>query len=136
LLIPAREQAIVDYYAIKHFHMACAATSGSLFILRGVWMLRDSTHLQQRWVRITPHVVDTLLLASAAALAIWSGQYPFKETWLTAKFVALIFYIVLGTIALKRGKTKPIRVAAFFAAVLAFAYIGSVAITKQPLPFV
>jgi uncharacterized membrane protein SirB2 len=99
-------------------------------------MLRDSTRLQQRWVRIVPHVVDTLLLASAAALAIWSGQYPFKDTWLTAKLVALIFYVVLGTIALKRGKTKPIRVAAFFAAVLAFAYIGSVAITKQPLPFV
>jgi len=131
-----REQAVVDYYAIKHFHMACAATSGSLFLLRGYWMLRDSARLQQRWVRIAPHMVDTMLLASATVLAAWSGQYPFVQGWLTAKLIALIFYIVLGTIALKRGKTKPVRAAAFLAAVLVFAYIGSVAITKQPLPFV
>ncbi|WP_034296055.1 SirB2 family protein [Herbaspirillum sp. RV1423] len=126
----------MDYYAIKHFHLACAASSGSLFLLRGYWMLRNSTRLQQRWVRIVPHVVDTMLLASAAVLAVWSGQYPIMQGWLTAKVVALIFYIVLGTIALKRGKTRAIRIAAFFTAVLIFAYIGSVAITRQALPFV
>ena len=60
--------------------------------------------LQQRWVKIVPHVVDTLLLVSALTLVFWSDQYPFEQPWLTAKVLALIVYIALGTIALKRGK--------------------------------
>jgi uncharacterized membrane protein SirB2 len=125
----------MDYSAIKHLHIACAALSGSLFLLRGIWMLRESTMLHQRWVKIAPHVVDTLLLASAIVMVLWSGQYPFVQNWLSAKVIALIGYIVLGTIALKRGRTKTVRVGAFIAALTVFAYIGSVAITKQALVF-
>ena len=124
----------MDYYALKHFHMTCAGLSGALFLLRGVWMLRASAMLQQKWVRIAPHVVDTLLLASAITLAVWSHQYPGQQPWLTAKVVALIAYIVLGTVALKRGRTRAVRVAAFAGALLVFAYIVMVAVTKTPLP--
>ena len=125
----------MDYLALKYFHMACAALSGSLFVLRGIWMLRDSAMLQRRWVRIAPHVVDTLLLASALILVTWSRQYPFVQNWLTAKIIALIAYIAIGTIALKRGRNKTVRVCAFIAALAIFAYIGSVAMTKQVLVF-
>jgi uncharacterized membrane protein SirB2 len=126
----------LDYYTLKHFHMGCAAVSGSLFLVRGVWMLRASPQLQQRWVRIAPHLVDTLLLASAIALAVWSGQYPFVQGWLTAKVIALLGYIVLGAVALKRGRTRTVRACAFIGALALFAYIGVVALTKQPLPFI
>jgi uncharacterized membrane protein SirB2 len=122
----------MDYFAVKHFHMSCAASSGALFFLRGVWMLRDSPLLQKRWVKIVPHVIDTLLLTSAIVLAVWSGQYPLVQPWLTAKLFALLAYIVLGTIALKRGKTKEVRTAAFIAALAVFAYIVKVAVTRQP----
>jgi uncharacterized membrane protein SirB2 len=125
----------MDYPALKHFHMGCAALSGSLFLLRGTWMLRASSMLQAKWVRIAPHVVDTLLLASAIGLAVWSHQYPGQQPWLTAKVLALLGYIVLGTIALKRGRTNGQRQAAFAAALALFAYIVMVAVTKQPLPF-
>lgn len=125
----------MDYYAIKHFHMACAASSGCLFLLRGYWMISNPILLQRRWVRIVPHLVDTLLLISATVLVILSRQYPFVEPWLTAKVMALVLYVILGTIALKKGKTKTVRVIAFIAAIAAFAYIGTVAITKLPLPF-
>lgn len=125
----------MDYLALKYFHMACAALSGSLFVLRGIWMLRDSAMLQRRWVRVAPHVVDTLLLASALILVIWSRQYPFVQNWLTAKIIALIVYIALGAIALKRGRNKTVRVCAFIAALAVFAYIGLVAMTKQVLVF-
>jgi uncharacterized membrane protein SirB2 len=124
----------LDYYTLKHFHMGCAAASGSLFLLRGIWMLRTSPLLHQRWVRIAPHLVDTLLLASAVTLAAWSGQYPFVHGWLTAKVIALLGYIVLGTIALKRGRTPAIRATAFFGALAMFAYIGAVAVSKQANP--
>lgn len=121
----------MTYLAIKHLHMTCAALSGTLFFVRGIWMLRDSALLQKRWVKIVPHVIDTVLLASALVLVAWSGQYPFVQNWLTAKVFALIAYILLGTIAIKRGKTKGVRTAAFVAALLVFGYIVKVALTRQ-----
>lgn len=125
----------MDYYTLKHFHMGCAAVSGSLFLLRGAWMLRASPRLEQRWVKVAPHLVDTLLLGSAIILAAWSGQYPFAQGWLTAKVLALLGYIVLGTIALKRGRTRAVRAGAFIGALALFGYIVAVAVTKQPNPF-
>lgn len=125
----------MEYLMLKHFHMSFAVLSGCLFVVRGVWMLSASAMLQQRWVKIAPHVVDTLLLASAIGLALWSHQYPGQQPWLTAKLVALVGYIGLGTVALKRGKTPQVRAAAFVAALLLFLYIIAVARTKSPLPF-
>jgi uncharacterized membrane protein SirB2 len=125
----------MDYLSVKYIHIGCAAVSASLFVLRGVWMLHASTLLQRRWVRIAPHVVDTLLLASAITLAVWSGQYPLAQGWLTAKLFALLGYIALGTIALKRGRTRAVRAAAFVAALILFAYIVAVAVTRHALPW-
>jgi uncharacterized membrane protein SirB2 len=121
-----------SYLALKHLHVTCALLSGSFFTLRGIWMLRDSARLQQRWVRIAPHIIDTLLLTSALIMVFWSGQYPFVQPWLTAKVLALLAYIGIGTVALKRGRTKRVRAAAFIAALATFAYIVSVALSRQP----
>ena len=123
----------MPYIALKHLHVSFVALSGLLFLVRGIWMLRASPRLQQRWARIVPHIVDTLLLASAIGLAVVSHQYPGQMPWLTAKVVALVEYIVLGTIALKRGRTRQARVLAFVGALACFAYIVSVAVTKNPL---
>jgi uncharacterized membrane protein SirB2 len=125
----------MDYYALKYLHMSCAALSGGLFLLRGCWMLFQPARLQQRWVRVAPHIIDTALLASAVTLAVLSGQYPLAQGWLSAKVLALLLYIVLGTVALKRGKTRAVRAAAFAAALACFGYIVAVAVSKQPLPF-
>jgi uncharacterized membrane protein SirB2 len=124
----------MEYPMLKHLHMSFAMLSGALFLLRGMWMLRASPMLGQRWVRIVPHIVDTVLLASAIGLALWSSQYPFAQGWLSAKLLALIGYIGLGTVALKRGRTPGIRAAAFAGALLLFVYIVSVARSKQVLP--
>ena len=122
----------MSYLALKHIHLTCVLLSGLGFVLRGFWMLRRSARLQQKWVRWVPHVVDTGLLASAIALAVLGRHYPLVEPWLTAKVAALLLYIILGTVALKRGKTYSVRVVAFFAALLVFAYIVSVALTRNP----
>ncbi|MFC0254598.1 SirB2 family protein [Massilia consociata] len=123
----------MSYIALKHLHVSFAALSGVLFLVRGIWMLSSSPRLQQRWVKIVPHVVDTLLLASAIGLATWSSQYPGQAPWLTAKVAALVAYIVLGMMALKQGRTRQVRTAAFAGALVCFAYIVSVAVTKNPL---
>lgn len=121
------------YAAFKHIHLLTVALSLGLFTLRGIWMLLDSDKLQKRWVKIVPHIIDTLLLASAIGLMFQINQYPFSEGWLTAKLLGLIAYIVLGTIALKRGKTKGTRVIALVAAFGVIAYIVGVAIRHNAL---
>ncbi len=125
----------MDYLLLKHFHMSCAALSGSFFFIRGQWMLAGSPMLQRRWVKTVPHIVDSLLLASAIGLAVWSRQYPGQMPWLTAKLAALVAYILLGAVALKYGRTKALRGAAYVGALAAFGYIVAVAVTKNPLFF-
>jgi uncharacterized membrane protein SirB2 len=126
----------MDFTLLKQLHLATIAVTLALFVLRGVWMMADSPRLQARWVRIVPHVNDTLLLASGIGLAVLIEQYPLVHGWLTAKLFALVAYIVLGTVALKRGKTKAQRIAAWFAALLVFGYMVAVAVAHDPLPFV
>ena len=112
----------------------CVVLSGLGFCLRGWWMLRESPLRQHRLTRILPHIVDTLLLGSALTMAWMSGQYPFVQGWLTAKLCGLLAYILLGMMALKRGRTQAIQARYFGLALLAYAYIVSVALTRSPLP--
>jgi uncharacterized membrane protein SirB2 len=123
------------YSVLKSVHVAAAAVSAALFALRGGWMMAAPERLRRRWVRIVPHVIDTVLLVSAIALAVMLDNFSATGGWLTAKVVALVAYIVLGTIALKRGRTLHVRVVAFVAALATFAYIVSVALTKSPAGF-
>ncbi|MGZ8156113.1 MAG: SirB2 family protein [Burkholderiales bacterium] len=125
----------MDYSTLKMLHVGAVVTSYSLFVLRGVWMIRDSALLQAGWVKVLPHVVDTVLLASAVALAFFIRQYPFVADWLTAKVIALMIYIALGTVALKRARSKRTRIAAWIAAQAVFLYIVTVAVTRNPAGF-
>ncbi len=121
--------------AVKSVHVLSAALSISLFALRGVWMLQGGARLQRRWVRIVPHGVDTVLLVSAVTLAWLSRQYPGADAWLTAKVVGLIAYIALGLVALRFGRSRRLRFSAWIAALIVFAYIVSVAVTRNPAPW-
>jgi uncharacterized membrane protein SirB2 len=124
---------MVDYPVIKAVHVICVAVSYALFFVRGVWMIRDSAMLEKRWVKILPHVNDTLLLAAAITLAVMLRQYPFVHAWLTAKVAALVGYILLGMVALRPGRTRSTRVAAWLAAQIVFLYIVAVAYTRNAL---
>jgi uncharacterized membrane protein SirB2 len=121
------------YAEIKAVHMGCAAISICGFVARGVLSLRGSPLLAAPWVRIAPHVVDTVLLASALWLAWRSAQLPFAQGWLTAKVLALLAYIALGSLGLRPGRSRRTRTVAFVLALGTFAYIVAVAITRDPL---
>jgi len=121
---------------LKYVHVTCVILSGSGFLVRGVWMMRESPWLQKKWVRVAPHIIDTILLGSAILLSIQIQQYPLVHHWLTAKVLALLAYIVIGAIGLKYGSTKKIRICAWLVAIAIFVYIVLVALTRQVLPFV
>jgi len=117
----------------KDIHVSCVILTFIFFFIRGLWMIVDSALLQRKWAKWVPPVIDTTLLASAIVLSVTLHQYPFVHAWLTAKVVALFFYIGLGMLALTYGKTKKIRIINWLAAQLCFIYIVAVAITKTPL---
>lgn len=122
------------YAALKTLHVACVALSVSGFVLRfGCTIVRPAV-LQVRAVRIVPHAVDTVLLVSGIVLA-WQLGGAGVRAWLPAKVTALILYIVLGGIALRRGGRHASGLAAAIAALMTIAYIVAVAIRKTPVPF-
>lgn len=123
------------YAAFKHIHMLCATLSIIGFIVRGALSIQGSSILQKKWIRIAPHIVDTLLLLSAIGLMFSIQQYPFVNSWLTAKLLGLIVYIFLGVVTLRIAKSQPVRVIAYLLAIATFIYVASVAVTKTPLPF-
>jgi len=122
--------------SVIHLHGLFVFLSLALFSLRGYWMLRDCPALQARWVKIAPHIVDTMLLLTAlwaAWLMFWShGTNP---AFITVKIIGLIVYIGLGLVALKLGKTKAIRLTAFIAALAVYVYLMAVGVTMQVVPF-
>lgn len=126
----------MSFMLLKHTHVTCVVISFTLFFLRGIWSFNASPIMQQGWVKVVPHAVDTLLLASALGMAYLIEQYPLVDAWLTAKFFGLVLFITLGSVALKHGRTRRIRIAAWVGAQVAFAYIVLVAMNHNPLPFI
>lgn len=116
---------------LKSIHVITVLVSISGFILRWIWIMQDSPRLQQRWVRITPHINDTLLLTTGIMLAVSIRQYPFVNGWLTAKVLALLVYIGLGMATIRHGKSKQQRIITGLAAILVFVYMLGVARTRQ-----
>jgi len=118
---------------VKTIHVSCVVLSFAGFFIRGIWMMQDSSNLKLRWVKIAPHIIDTFLLASAIVLAVQMHISPLEQSWLMAKIIALLAYIGIGTVALREGRSKQVRVSAWFWGLAIFVYIVSVALTKSVL---
>jgi len=118
------------YSTLKAVHVTAVVLSGAGFLLRYLLRLADMPAARERLLRALPHVIDTVLLASAISLAVIGRFNPLVVPWLAAKITALLVYIVAGAIALRGAPSR--RTPAFVVAVAAFAYIVSVALTKNP----
>ena len=122
----------MSYLFLKNSHTLLALLTISGFVLRGFWMMTSSDRLQQRAIRITPHILDTVFLASGIAMLVLLSLNPLSQSWLLAKFAGLIAYILLGTVAIRRGSTRQVRLLSFVGALSAFAYVVGVALSKSP----
>lgn len=121
------------YLFLKSIHGLCALLSISGFLLRCFWMRQQSPNLQRKWVKILPHIIDTVFLFSGVALVFSLGLGIGQQAWLLTKIGLLVLYIALGLVALKFGKGAGQRYVAAILAVLVFLYIIGVAIGKSPL---
>jgi uncharacterized membrane protein SirB2 len=123
------------YLQLRAVHIALAVLSVSIFTLRGLLMLAESPRVHSAWLKYPSYGVDTLLLTAALMLTSVIHQYPFQAPWLTMKVVLLVAYVVLGSVALKRGRTRAIRVIAFVAALVTVGMLFTVARAHHPLGF-
>lgn len=120
------------YTQIKWIHVWAVVLSGSLLFLRGL-----AAHLGAAWTMAWPlrwlsYTIDTVLFTAALLLVMIVRQYPFVHAWLTVKVLMLLVYIVLGSLALKRGSTRRIRIVCWIAALVVYVFIISVARSHDP----
>jgi len=81
-------------------------------------MIRAPEKLQYAWVKVFPHIVDTVLLLSAFLMLYTLQLSIIENNWLIAKICALLVYIFLGMLALKPGRPLVVRVTAWVSAML------------------
>ena len=122
----------MTYYWIRQLHIATVVFHICFFSLRFYWMLYHPALVQKRWVRRLSQFNDTMLLTAGIAMAVMSRQYPFDAPWLTAKLLVLILYILLGTMALRLGRSRRERIVSGLLALLSAGYIVSVALSRTP----
>lgn len=121
------------YLSIKYLHILTAALSVTLFSFRFHLLIRKPEGLQQRWIRVAPHINDTLLLILAVLLCFAVQQAPLITPWLSEKVAAVVLYILAGMFTLRWVKSCRGRVIWFMIALSTFAYIATIAINKTPL---
>jgi uncharacterized membrane protein SirB2 len=122
----------MDYALVRSVHISCAILSIALFATRGGMQLAGWNWRRWHWLRWLPHLNDSLLLGAAITLALISHQYPMQQAWLTAKVVALVVYVVLGSMALRAGASALRQRLTYAAALATVAYIVAVALTRSP----
>jgi len=128
---------MIDFYTqIKAFHVFVALLSGSLFALRGGFSLAGARWPNAAVVRYSSYAIDTALLTAALMLATILPGAMFANGWLTVKITLVVLYVVLGVFAMRRAKTKRMRVASYVAALLVFVSIYAIARAHDPLGFI
>jgi uncharacterized membrane protein SirB2 len=122
---------MTDLLPFLVLHVACAVASPVLFSMRA-WRSVRGLDPARGFLRVTPHVVDTVLVLAGLLLAFLAQQWPFVNAWLTAKVIAVLAYIGMGHFAVRRARTRPTRIASWLLALAVLAYVFAVAITKDP----
>lgn len=118
---------------LKLTHVALVTASGLLFALRGAAVQAGAAWAMRRPWRLLSVVIDTLLLTAGATLWWLLGLHPVRDPWLGTKLALLLLYIVLGSLAMKRGRTPAVRRASYAAALATYLFIATVALRHQPL---
>ncbi len=119
---------------LKPLHILLVVATSGLFNLRVALRLRQSALIHNKWLKIAPHVVDTLLLLSAVALTWRIHQYPLIDSWLTTKVLGVLLYIGLGFATLSEHIGKGRRIFLWLSTQTVFLSVVFVALTHLALP--
>lgn len=125
----------MDYLPLKHLHVSLVGLSVGGFLLRSMAVLAGARWVRARAVRIAPHVLDTLLLASGLWLLFKAGWGLAAAPWFSAKMAGLVAYVLLGVVALRPRTGRALRGVAWVAALAVVGWMWSVARSKNPEGF-
>lgn len=120
---------------MKHLHMTLVLLSVALFTLRFIWLLKGSTNLNKKWVKIAPHIIDTFLLLLGIGLAVKLSINPMEQLWLGEKILAIVAYIFTGYYTLKLAKNNTMRIIGYLGALGWIMLVVKIATTKQGIFF-
>ena len=123
------------YLIFKHSHLMLVLLSVCFLVIRVIGVSVNAQWVNKKLIKVAPHIIDTILLASAIGLMVILSQYPVVNAWLSAKVVALVAYVALGTMALKGQKSALQRFGFLALALLCIGYMASVALSKNPMPW-
>lgn len=127
---------MIEFYPhLRHAHIALALGSGALFALRGAASLAGMQWPHRLAVRRTSWAIDTGLLTAALLLVAILPGAVFANGWLAAKLALIVAYVVLGTFALRRGRTRRSRARFYLVALATFAMVYGIARAHHPLGF-
>ena len=125
---------MIEFHSqILFVHVLAIALSGSLFALRGFGVLASARWPQAAPVRYLSYSIDTVLLTAALMLLTMLPRAMFANGWLSLKLLLVVAYIVLGSLALKRGRSPRMRATCLAAALLVFVAIVGIALAHHPL---
>lgn len=119
----------------KHIHMTLALVSVVLFTLRFIWTLMQSKQLDKKWVKITPHIIDTFLLAVGITMMIQLAINPLEQLWMAEKLLGVLAYIFTGYYTLKLARNRMMQIFGYLGAMGWIVLVVKVAMSKQGLLF-
>ena len=120
---------------LKQLHVGFVFLTFVSFSVRSYWMYTGSGLLRSKAVRIVPHIIDSFLLLTGLTMAILYYGAFYQQQWLLLKLLGVLIYIILGSIALKLGKTMKVRIAAVFGAWAVLLYIVITARLHATIPY-
>jgi len=120
------------YPQLKLAHQLVVGASGALFALRGAGVLAGAGWADTRRLRVASVVLDTLLFALGVTLWTVLALDLRQQPWLATKLALLVVYVVLGSFALRRARTRAVRAGCYAAALATFAFMVSVAVAHHP----
>ena len=125
---------MIEFYPqVRAVHIGAVLASGAFFAMRGAGVLSGMRWPLAAPLRYLSYSIDITLLTAALMLVAMLPSAVFANHWLTVKLVLLVIYVVLGSFALRRGRSARVRGICFVFAVAVYAFMFGIAHMHQPL---
>ena len=122
-------ELIAPYYpSLLLMHIALVSVSVALFVARGVSVLAGKAWPMSAWSRRGSALIDTTLLIAGCTLWWLLQLNPLYDRWLGMKLLLLPIYIVLGSFAIKRARSRASEARFFVGALVCVAFMAGIAL--------
>ena len=106
------------YMIVKHTHLTIIAITFIFFIINFVLTMKGSDKVNNKLLKIGPHVLYTLFICTFIYLVVVNplNLYPFVNGWASSKLGGFVLYVLSITFALKWAKSTLWRIVGLISA--------------------